>query len=172
MDRVVMRTTLLVALGVLAAARASAAQVEAGFSPDGGAERIVEIAIGAARTEILVAAYSFTSKPIAGALVSAQRRGVAVRVVLDASQAREHYNAATFLAHAGVPVRIDHQHAIMHNKYLVIDGRFVETGSFNYTTAAARHNAENAIIVDDERLAHQFAEDWSNHWAHSVPYQR
>lgn len=49
--------------------------------------------------------------------------------VLDKSQLSERYSGATFLANAGVPVRIDSRCAIMHNKFLVIDGQTVETGA-------------------------------------------
>jgi len=54
---------------------------------------------------------------------------------------------------------------------LVIDGHTVETGSFNYTTAAAKHNAENAIVIaNDQALAKRYAKDWDLHWGHSDPY--
>lgn len=172
MDRVIAHSMLLFALGALQVARADVPGIAVGFSPDGGAERLVVRSIEGAHREILVAAYSFTNKKIAKALVDAHRRGVTVRAVLDKSQRGEHYTAATFLAHAGVPVRIDSRHAIMHNKYLVIDGQSVETGSFNYTTAAALHNAENAMLIsDDPGLAHRYAEDWAQHWSHSQPYR-
>lgn len=41
-----------------------------------------------------------------------------------------------YLARQGVPVRIDSRYAIMHNKFMVIDGVTVQTGSFNYTRSA------------------------------------
>lgn len=161
----------LLALTAVWAVPAAAVELDVGFSPDGSAERLVVQAIEHAQHEILMAAYSFTNKQIAKALVDAHRRGVKVRAVLDQSQRSEHYSAATFLAHAGVPVRIDSRHAIMHNKYLVIDGDTVETGSFNYTTAAAKHNAENALLIaHDAALAHRYAEDWAVHWGHAEPY--
>ena len=60
-----------------------------------------------------MAAYSFTSPKIAKALVDAHKRGVQVRAVLDKSQLSERYSGATFLANAGVPVRIDSRYAII-----------------------------------------------------------
>jgi phosphatidylserine/phosphatidylglycerophosphate/cardiolipin synthase-like enzyme len=150
---------------------ARAGEIEVGFTPAGDAEGLIVRTIEGAKHDLLVAAYSFTNKQIAAALVAAQRRGVSVRVVLDKSQRGEKYTSATFLAHAGVSVRIDSMHAIMHNKFMVIDGRVVETGSFNYTTAAARRNAENALVVTDNPvLARQFADEWAKHWAHAENY--
>jgi hypothetical protein len=41
--------------------------------------------------------------------------------------------------HAAIPVYIDAEHAIAHNKIMVIDGQTVITGSFNFTNAAEEH---------------------------------
>jgi phosphatidylserine/phosphatidylglycerophosphate/cardiolipin synthase-like enzyme len=84
----------------------------------------------------LVQAYSFTSAPIANALVDAHKRGVNVQVILDKSQRTEKYSSADFVARAGIPTFIDAKHAIAHNKIMVIDGYEILTGSFNFTKAA------------------------------------
>ncbi|MBP2666172.1 MAG: phospholipase family protein, partial [Firmicutes bacterium] len=81
--------------------------IEVAFSPNGGGAALVVKAIGEAKKTIKVQAYSFTNTDIAKALVDAAKRGVTVRVVLDKSQETEKYTSATFLANAGVPVRID-----------------------------------------------------------------
>jgi phosphatidylserine/phosphatidylglycerophosphate/cardiolipin synthase-like enzyme len=80
-----------------------------------------------------VQAYSFTSALIAKALVDAHKRGVRVQVILDKSQRTEQYSSADFLANQRVPTTIDANHAISHNKVMVIDGEIVITGSFNFT---------------------------------------
>ena len=55
------------------------------FSPHGGATQAVVNALNAAKTMVLVQAYSFTSAPIAKALTDAHKRGVRVDVILDKS---------------------------------------------------------------------------------------
>jgi phosphatidylserine/phosphatidylglycerophosphate/cardiolipin synthase-like enzyme len=55
------------------------------------------------------------------------------------------------------------QHAIAHNKVMVIDGLVVITGSFNFTTAAERQNAENLLIIRDPAVAGRYAENWQTH---------
>lgn len=149
----------------------SSGELEVAFSPNGGATQLVTKVIGSAKRSIRVAGYSFTSTPIAKALVEGHRRGVDVKVVLDKSQRSARYTSATFLANMGVPVRIDSRHAIMHNKYVVVDGHTVEQGSFNFTRAAEEHNAENVLVNwDNEPLADLFLRDWQRHWEHSEPY--
>jgi phosphatidylserine/phosphatidylglycerophosphate/cardiolipin synthase-like enzyme len=81
--------------------------------------------------------------PIAKALLDAHKRGVQVQVILDKSQRTEKYSSADFLANQGVPTLIDANHAIAHNKVIVIDGEIVLTGSFNFTKAPQEKNAEN-----------------------------
>ena len=63
----------------------------------------------------------------------------------DASNRSANYSAADVLAHEGIETYIDSQHAIAHNKIMVIDGRTVLTGSFNFTNAAEANNAENLL---------------------------
>jgi phosphatidylserine/phosphatidylglycerophosphate/cardiolipin synthase-like enzyme len=145
--------------------------LEVAFSPKAGATELVVKAIASAKKSIRLAAYSFTSKPIAQALVDAHKRGVDVQVVVDKSQKSERYTSATFLANIGIPVRVDSMHAIQHNKFMVIDGAHVETGSFNYTSAAEQRNAENVMVIwNNPRLATTYADNWLVHWEHSEPY--
>ncbi|MDR3560846.1 MAG: phospholipase D family protein [Negativicutes bacterium] len=141
------------------------------FSPNGGCTKAVVNALGAAKINVLVQAYSFTSAPIARALVDAHKRGVTVKVILDKSNRTEKYSAADFIAHAGIPTFIDDKHAIAHNKIMVIDGHNVVTGSFNFTKAAEEHNAENLLVIDDAALAASYTRNWEIHRQHSTLYQ-
>ena len=143
---------------------------EVRFSPHGGCTGAVVAALAQAKITVLVQAYSFTSAPIAKALVDAKERGVKVDVILDKSQRTEKYSSADFVAHAGIPTLIDAKHAIAHNKVIVIDGQTVITGSFNFTKAAEEQNAENLLVIQDAALAEKYAANWKVHADHSEPY--
>lgn len=140
------------------------------FSPDGGCTDAIVREIARAKTSILVQAYSFTSPPIAGALVEAFRRGIRVTAVLDKSNLTGRYSAADYLKHNGVPTFIDSRHAIAHNKVMVIDSATVITGSFNFTKAAEENNAENLLILRSTSLANQYTTNLEEHLRHSTPY--
>jgi phosphatidylserine/phosphatidylglycerophosphate/cardiolipin synthase-like enzyme len=142
------------------------------FSPNGGATDAVVNALDHATNNVLVQAYSFTSAPIARALVDAHRRNADVRVILDKSQRTEKYSEADFLSHNGIPTWIDAEHAIAHNKIIIIDSYLVLTGSFNFTKAAEEHNAENLLLINDSALARQYEENWRLHQRHSEVYDR
>jgi phosphatidylserine/phosphatidylglycerophosphate/cardiolipin synthase-like enzyme len=153
-----------------AAARGIEETRSAFFTPgDQTTTAVVEL-LNAAKTAVHVQAYSFTSAPIAKALVEAKRRGVDVIAVLDKSQRTANYSSADFLAHAGVPTFIDAQHAIAHNKIMIIDGGTVITGSFNFTKAAQESNAENLLVLRDVKLAEKYEANFQKHLAHSEPY--
>jgi phosphatidylserine/phosphatidylglycerophosphate/cardiolipin synthase-like enzyme len=140
------------------------------FTPGGNCTDAIVDALDNAKRTVLVQAYSFTSAPIAKALLDAHKRGVQVHVILDKSQRSEKYSSADFLANQGVPTMIDANHAISHNKVMVIDGELVITGSFNFTKAAQQKNAENLLIIRDQALATQYTQNWETHRQHSQPY--
>ena len=142
------------------------------FSPSGGCTEAVVSALDGAKKTVLVQAYSFTSAPIAKALVDAKKRGVDVQVILDKSQRGEKYSSATFLANEGVPTYIDAAHKIAHNKVMIIDGQTVITGSFNFTKSAEDGNAENLLVINNApQLAARYTANWKEHLGHSDPYQ-
>jgi len=156
----------------LACMRVQAAGVMTGFSPGGTAQQVVLAAIGSAQVSIDMAAYSFTSKPIATALLTAQRRGVRVRVVAD-DKANSKYTSVTFLANQGVPVRLNDRYAAMHHKFMVIDGRSVQAGSFNYSASAHVRNAENALLLQDMPwVAADFSREFARLWDEGEPVLR
>lgn len=115
-------------------------------------------------------AYSFTSVPIAEALLDAHKKGVKVEAILDKSQRTEKYSSADFLANSRIPTRIDSAHAIAHNKVMILDEETVITGSFNFTKAAEEKNAENLLIIKDKGLAQKYLENWKRHESHSEVY--
>jgi phosphatidylserine/phosphatidylglycerophosphate/cardiolipin synthase-like enzyme len=143
------------------------------FSPHGGATDAMVREVNAATQQILVQAYTFTSAPIAKALVEAHQRGLKILVVLDKSNETEKYSAATFLLNAGIQTLIDDQHAIAHNQVMVIDSATVITGSFNFTKAAEEKNAENVLVMKDApELVTAYEANIQAHAAHAHPYTR
>lgn len=93
-----------------------------------------------------------------------------VQIILDKSQQTEKYSSAAFVAPAGIPTYIDAQHAIAHNKIMVIDDQTVLTDSFNFTKAAEEHNAENLLVIHDADLARKYLVNWRFHLKHLESY--
>lgn len=144
------------------------------FSPKGGATDAVLRELKTARREVLVLAYSFSSKPIAAALIEAKTRGVQVEIILDRSNEQETYSDLQLFHEQGLAPLIDAQHAIAHNKVMLIDQRTLITGSFNFTHQAEGENAENLLVMKGHReLIRSYRQDFLAHRAHSqVPSQK
>ena len=139
------------------------------FSPNGGATDALVRAIDAACSVVMEQDYSFTSRPIAEALVRAHERGVHVQIVLDAGQRTAAGSLGGFCAERGVPVSYDDKHAIAHNKVTIIDHDLVETGSFNKSVPAEKRNAENALFLrGDPALVERYEANFAAHLSHSV----
>jgi len=141
------------------------------FSPKGGCTQAIVDTIEQAKIEILVQAYSFTSQPVAEALVNAYKRNIKVEIMLDKSQLTAKSSMLNYVASAGIPTYIDSKHAIAHNKIMIIDRKTVITGSFNFTKSAEQNNAENLIIIPGQGLAKEYITNFNNHKQHSTKYK-
>lgn len=141
------------------------------FTPPENCTDRINGAIREARRSIHVQAYSFTSAPIAKALLHAHKRGIRVEVILDKSNRKDKYSTADFLANQGVSAFIDDDHAIAHNKVMIIDREVVITGSFNFTKAAEERNAKNVLLIRDKAMASRYLANWEMHRKHAVRYQ-
>lgn len=147
----------------------------AAFTPGDNVAGQISDAIRNARRQVLVQAYSFTHDGIAKALIDAQRRGVEVKVIADQGDAEKMERGQILrMASAGVPVWLDGEHQIAHNKIVIIDAgttsATVITGSFNFTKAAQNKNAENMVFLSgSEKLADDYVRNWQAHLVHSQP---
>lgn len=150
----------------------SGSSVDVGFSPNKGSLDLVLKCINSAKQSIEVAAYSFTSKPIAEALYKASKRGVKVRVIADEKSNLRKYSAVTFTANHNIPTRLNGNYAIFHHKFMIIDNMTLETGSFNFSAAAANRNAENVLVLwNTPQIASIYENEWIKLWNEAKPLQ-
>ena len=178
MPGVVLAFGLIVATDLIAAPRSFPAtgNVEIAFTPGDAVDNLIIAAIDRAQSEVLVHAYTFTHRRIAQALVSAKRRGVAVSVLADREQARAvPQNVLPQLVAGGVEVWLDGNFQAAHNKVIVIDAELAHattiTGSYNFTIAAQRSNAENVVVLRDHpAVARAYRENWQRLKAGARPW--
>lgn len=144
-------------------------QIDVGFSPDEGAEQLVLKVINSAQKEVRVLSYSFTSAAITSALIVATKRGVDVALIVDyKNNVREDrsgkaHHALSALVNAGARVRTIADFPIHHDKTIIVDGITVETGSFNFSEAAAHRNSENVIVNwNNPKLAEVYLKHWAD----------
>lgn len=129
------------------------------FSPQQNCEAVIVDTIHQAQESIYIQAYSFTSKPIVHALIMAQQRGVKIQIILDAKT-----KVPPYVTYTGLSIYMEKMPGLAHNKVMIIDGKIVLTGSYNFTKAAKYRNAENLIKIEDLKIAQKYLENWQLHF--------
>ena len=139
--------------------------LEVYFSPqDEPMERAVRPLLQGATEQIDIAVFFLTHKGVAADLIAAHRRGVKVRVIIDATSAKNGYTKHEILRAAGIPVKIETWGGKMHMKSAVIDHKHVIVGSMNWTSAGTRSNDENTIVLHSRRLGKVFDQGFDKLW--------
>ncbi|MEI7961449.1 MAG: phospholipase D-like domain-containing protein, partial [archaeon] len=147
--------------------KVNASSVEVYFCPsDACADQLIK-KINLANKSLFIAIYSFTNDAIADAVIKAKQRGVDVKVIFDYDQSKIKESDDELLSQNGVLVAMKNGAGYMHNKYSVIDGNIVATGSFNYSENANTRNEENLVFIDSSDLAKKFTTNFNDIWASS-----
>ena len=135
------------------------------FSPQGyPMYRGVIPMIREAGNTIDVAVFFLTHKNVAKELVRAKKRGVSVRVILDATAATNGYSKHNYLREHGIPVKVENWGGKMHMKSALIDGKHLIIGSMNWTGAGESKNDENTLIIRDARDAPLYKTFYNKMW--------
>jgi phosphatidylserine/phosphatidylglycerophosphate/cardiolipin synthase-like enzyme len=130
------------------------------FTPrDRPRDELVEL-LRSADSEIVFLAFSYTSDEIAEAMIDRRAAGVAVSGVFETRNAGGQGSEFEPLQNADVDVVLDGNCYTMHHKFMVIDGRYVVTGSYNFTERAESVNDENLLVIDSPALAEQYRDEY------------
>ncbi|MFO0632846.1 MAG: phospholipase D-like domain-containing protein [Nannocystaceae bacterium] len=141
------------------------AEVELRFSPQDDPIRDgVRPLLKHARERIDIAVFFLTHKHIVEDLITAHERGVKVRVVIDATGARNEYSKHELLRAAGIPVKVENWGGKMHMKSAAIDGKVVIAGSMNWTSSGEYNNDENTLLLRSDELATQYHAFFETMW--------
>jgi len=135
-------------------------QVETYFCPEDWCANRVLKALSMANSSIEFMIYSFTHDSIADMLLKKHAEGLAVRGVMEKQQ-NSKYSVFPKLNVSGMEVYWDKNPLLMHHKVFIIDNRIVVTGSFNPSSNADTRNDENLVIVDDQRIALAFENEFA-----------
>lgn len=139
--------------------------VENYFAPEDRALMPIVALVNSAQESVYFMAFTFTHADIAQAIIGRAQAGVAVQGVFETRQvnagSNEVYDA---MRAAGLDVRLDGNPYTMHHKVIVVDGRTVVFGSYNFTNSAENSNDENVLIVHDADVAARFTQEFQRVW--------
>ncbi len=117
--------------------------------------------IDEAKTSVHVCIYGFSKQNVIDALIRAYDRGVEVHVAGDAGHLLRHATGYEQLLARHIPVQVGNEFHIMHNKFFVIDHRFVWVGTGNITTTGFGRNNNNWVYIDSLPVAHDFEDEFN-----------
>lgn len=126
-------------------------------NPRGIDDRLISFLHGA-RTSIHGAFYDLELQAIADALIERKQAGVEVALVSDS-----HYKdreAMRSCIRAGIPIVFDKREPFMHDKFCVVDGQWVWTGSTNATYNCMYRNNNNSVLIGSRALAGNYAAEF------------
>ncbi|PWU20269.1 MAG: hypothetical protein C5B49_04545 [Bdellovibrio sp.] len=138
------------------------------FSPDEHCDIKLTKFIESAHTSLDIAIYDINLEQLVHQIIL-QSKKMPVRVLVDKRQTKERNSLVDLLVKAEVPVRFGHQRGIMHNKFAVVDGKMIETGSFNFTNHATEANSENQIYLSTPAIVGRYQDRFNKIWNDGKP---
>ena len=132
-----------------------------------GIDKVLADAIDQVENTLDIAVFDLDSPTIAQAIRAAHERGVSARIVADNQHGVNNPDSDMLLdlRAAGIPVVDDGRSALMHNKFMILDGRTVWTGSMNYTVNGAYRHNNNALVIHDPQAAAIFQAEFDEMFA-------
>jgi phosphatidylserine/phosphatidylglycerophosphate/cardiolipin synthase-like enzyme len=140
------------------------------FSPEEHCDRKIVKFIETAQRSLDIAIFDVNLNSLVKRIIERSKK-IRIRMVVDRIQAKGRYSAVPKLLAAGIDIRYGHQHGsgIMHNKFIIVDGKMLETGSFNETHHASFFNAENQIYLANPKVVERYKDRFETLWKDGRP---
>ena len=129
--------------------------------------------IDSAKSNLDIAIYSLTKKSIVDSIIQAESRGVTCKIITDKieSKTKSEKKMLILLEKANIPIKINSHSGLMHMKVTVADDKIVITGSYNYTEGATKVNDEVLMIINDNKIAQGFDNEFNIMWNDNKEYK-
>jgi phosphatidylserine/phosphatidylglycerophosphate/cardiolipin synthase-like enzyme len=139
---------------------------EACFSPDQNCDEKLKKFILSAKESLDVAIFEVNDQKIIDAIIE-QSFKVKTRLVIN-RKLRNNPEAMEQFKKNKLFVRVGKQKGIMHNKFVIVDGKRLETGSFNFTNGAANSNQENQLYLSIPSIVEQYKVRFQSMWEKGI----
>jgi phosphatidylserine/phosphatidylglycerophosphate/cardiolipin synthase-like enzyme len=129
------------------------ANIQNYFAPEDSVMDKVIAAVNKAQLYVHFMAFSFTDDALADAMLQKMSQGVTLGGIFESSGANTQYSECKTLLVSEADIWLDGNPRTFHHKVIIIDGKTVILGSFNFTANANESNDENLLIIQDSSLA-------------------
>lgn len=134
------------------------------FSPGNEIKNEISKLLHDATLSVDLCIFTITDDELARQIIACHKRGVKVRIITDDEKTTAKGSEIFKFEKAGIPIKTDHSHYHMHNKFGIIDKRIVITGSFNWTYTATKHNQENLLATSKFEIVKRYKNEFERLW--------
>ena len=121
--------------------------------------------INNAKQSIFIETFIFTHKALAQSLIDAQKRGVEIKIIVDATNASSGHSMIKLLRQNGIKVKVENYAGKMHMKTLIIDNDYFIAGSMNLSNSGENYNDENILIIKNSQINSNAKKFFNYLWA-------
>lgn len=137
---------------------------DAYFSPGEECRNVIISQIKSAVNQLQICVFTISDDVITDAILTSFKRGTEIKIITDNDKSLDEGSDIEQIAKQGIAVKIDRTANHMHHKFMVVDGKALITGSYNWTRSAARFNHENIILTKDGGVVKSFLKEFDQLW--------
>ena len=139
-------------------------ELEVYFSPqDKSSARVIEL-INSAKKYIYIPVFLITHTDISNALVTAHKRGIDVKIILDGNSSNTRNSKHVLLRNSGIPLKFENYAGKLHSKTMIIDDEYVIMGSMNFSNSGVNKNDENMLVIYNSEFAKSYVQFFKYLW--------
>lgn len=143
---------------------------DAYFSPGDTCRNVIIQQIRSAVNQLQICVFTISDDMITDAIITSHKRGTQIKIITDNDKSLDEGSDIEQLANAGIAVKMDRTPNHMHHKFLLVDGKALITGSYNWTRSAARFNHENILLTKEAGVVKSFIKEFDQLWQEMEAY--
>ncbi len=143
---------------------------DAYFSPGDTCRNVIIQQIRSAVNQLQICVFTISDDLITDAIVTSHKRGTQIKLITDNDKSLDEGSDIEQLAKSGIAVKMDRTPNHMHHKFMLVDGKALITGSYNWTRSAARFNHENILLTHEAGVVKSFLKEFDQLWQEMEVY--
>lgn len=142
--------------------------IQSYFAPEDNVSEKIVSAVSNSQTSIHFLAFSFTDDSVGQEMLNRQSSGVSVSGIFESRGANTESSQCESLLRGGADIHLDGNPYTLHEKVIIIDGKTVIFGSYNFSANADKSNDENLLIIENPEFAQKFESEFQARLAESI----
>lgn len=137
---------------------------DAYFSPGEACRNVIISQIKSATSHLQICVFTISDDYITDAIISSHKRGTQIKIITDNDKSLDEGSDIEQIAKLGIAVKMDRTTDHMHHKFMLVDGKALITGSYNWTRSAAKFNHENILLTREVGVVKSFLKEFDQLW--------